>query len=97
MKLVLETNGGFAGSINRRKRVLLSEALNDKEYEDLIRMIQDLENSSVSQQIESTKMRDSIVFSITYEKPNKKIIFQQTDFALTEAFGNLMRFIEQHS
>lgn len=97
MKIVLDTTGGFAGAVNRTPRVVATESFSNQDHREVTQLIKDLQHASMSRNTDPSRMRDSIVFTITCDDVGEKLVFQEHDFAMSEAFGKLMQWIVQHS
>ena len=97
MKVTLKKNGGLAAGVHQPPCVVEFSTLAAQQHEELSRLVAELRAAPAVKHESPGSMRDAMTFEITIDDNDMSIVYRQADLQMSEAFGNLLTWIEKHS
>ena len=97
MKVTLKKHGGLAAGVRQSPCVIDSSTLAATQHDELSSLVSELQAAPAVEHESPGRMRDAMTYEITIDDNNVPFVYRQADLQMSEAFGNLLMWIEKHS
>jgi len=96
MRVSLEKHGGLAAGIRQPPYTVECSALPEPKKAELSRLVAAIEAAPPIDTETPGHARDAMTITISVDGDGKSTVFRQTDVEMSEAFANLLTWIERH-
>lgn len=96
MRLSLEKHGGLAAGIRHPPCIVECPALPEQKMAELSKLVAAVKDADLAFSEKPGQMRDGMTFTISIEEGGETTAFQQSDMDMSEAFANLLIWMERY-